>query len=329
VTSFLARRLLSAVPTLLGITLVTFLILDMLPGDPLVAGTIGAAIPSAEVRDRLGVAPGAERGPLQRYFAWAGALLRADLGRSLRDGRPVGQVVSEALPWTLLLNLFAIAAIYGLAVPFGVLGAVGSGSRIDRFGGAILLILYALPAFAAALTLQEIVAVRLRLLPLHGVGDLPAGAGLLDRALDLLRHLVLPAACLALSGWAFVARYTRAAFLGVLGREFLATARAKGVSRLRAYRHAAAGTAVSLVTLLAAIIPGLAGGSVIVEEIFSWPGLGRAYLTAVEGRDSPVVLGLTLLSAVLVLAAQLLVDLLYVLVDPRIREGMLGGGADA
>lgn len=326
-SAFLARRLLSALPTLFGITLVTYLILNLLPGDPLLAGTVGVTIPSAEARSHLEQDPGP--GPARRYLAWAGDLLRGDLGRSLRDGRPVTAVVAEALPWTLLLNLLAIAAIYGLAVPFGALGAAAAGSWLDRAGGAILLSLYALPSFAAALALQEIVAVRLGLLPLHGVGDLPAAAGPLARAADLLRHLALPAFCLALSGWAFVARYTRAAIAAVLGREFLATARAKGLSRLRAFRHAAAGTAVALVTLLSAIIPGLAGGSVIVEEIFSWPGLGRLYLAAVEGRDHPVVLGLTLLSAVLVLAGQIVVDVLYVLVDPRIREGMSGGSPDA
>mgnify|MGYP002401875068 FL=1 len=137
-------------------------------------------------------------------------------------------------------------------------------------------------------------------------------------------HLVLPAICLALSGWAFVARYARAVFRSALGRQFLAAARARGLSRTRALGHAAAWAAVPFVTLLATILPGLAGGSVIVEQVFSWPGVGRLYLRAIEGRDAPVVLGITLLSAVLVLAANLAVDLLYALADPRIRDRFSG-----
>ena len=149
------------------------------------------------------------------------------------------------------------------------------------------------------------------------------------RDLGTVVHLALPTLCLALSGWAIVARYSRAAFRSVLGREFLSVVRAKGLSRLQAHLHLAANTAVPFVTLLATIVPGLVGGSIIVEQVFSLPGVGRLYLAAVEARDYPVVLALTLLSAVLVLAGHLLVDLLYLLVDPRIRTALLPERTDA
>lgn len=326
---YLARRLLATVPTLIGISLVSFLILNLIPADPILTWSAGGPQPSAEAQRHLRDALGVDRGPAARYGDWMLGLLRGDLGRSLRDGRPVATVIAEALPWSLLLNLGALLLIYGLAVPYGLLGSSMPGSPVDRIGGWLLLAMYALPSFAAALLLQQLFAVHLEALPLQGAVSLVGGHGPFDRGVDLLRHLVLPTACLALSGWAFVARYSRAAFRSVLGREFLAVARAKGLSPLRAAWHVASNAAIPLATLLGAVIPGLVGGSVIVEQVFSWPGIGRLYVGAVEGRDYPVVLGLTLLSAVAVLAGQLLVDLLYLIVDPRVRRSLSGRTADA
>lgn len=326
-TAFLIRRALSALPTLVGITVVAFLLLGTLPSDPALTWSAGAAAPSAEAMARARDALGADRGPVARYAAWGLGLLRGDLGRSSRDGRPVSEVIGEALPFTLLLNLCAVLLIYGLALPFGLLGAARPASVVDRLGRWTLLALYAVPSFAAALLLQQVFAVRLRLLPLHGVAGPEAAAGL-AAITDRLRHLALPALCLALTGWAYVARYARAAFRDALGQGFLAAARARGLSRRRALLHVAANTAVPLLTLLNAVIPGLTGGSVLVEQIFSWPGVGRLYLAAIEGRDAPVLLGLTLLSGTLVLVAQVAVDLLYVAAEPRLRAVLLERTAD-
>ncbi len=326
-TAFLIRRALSALPTLFGISVIAFLILGLLPSDPLLSWSPGAAAPSAEAMARARDALGPEPGPVARYADWGLGVLRGDLGRSRRDGRPVAEVIGEALPFTLVLNLCAVMAIYGLALPFGLLGAVRPASMTDRLGRWTLLALYTVPSFAAALVLQQIFAIRLRLLPLHGVSGPETLAGLAALA-DRLRHLVLPAACLALSGWAYVARYARAAFREALGQGFLAAARARGLSRRRALLHLAANTAVPLLTLLNAVIPGLAGGSVLVEQIFSWPGVGRLYLAAIEGRDTPVLLGLTLLSGTLVLAAQVAVDLLYAVAEPRLRATLIETPAD-
>jgi len=327
--AYLLRRLLATVPTLIGISLVSFLILNLIPADPIVTWSAGGASPSAEARERLRAELGADRGAVERYAEWSLGLLRGDLGLSLRDGRPVRTVIAEALPWSLILNACALLLIYGLAVPFGMLGSSAPGSAVDRVGGWLLLALYALPSFAAALLLQQLFAVRLGILPLHGAASLVVGDAPVGHAVDLLRHLILPTICLALSGWAFVARYSRAAFRSVLGREFLAVARAKGLPPLRTAWHVAANAAIPLATLLGAVIPGLVGGSIIVEQVFSWPGIGRLYVGAVEARDYPVVLGLTLLSGVAVLAGQLLVDLLYIFVDPRVRQRLTGASDDA
>ena len=327
--AYLLRRVLAILPTLVGISLLAFIVLNLIPADPVVTWSAGGTPPSAEALAHLKAELRTDRGgAIARYIDWAFALIRGDLGRSLRDGRPVGAVIAEALPWTVLLNLCALLVIYGLALPFGLLGSVAPGSFADRAGGAALILLYALPSFAAALLLQQLFSVRLGLLPLQGVATLLPDAALPARSIDLARHLALPTICLALSGWAFVARYARAAFRSVSGREFLAVARAKGLSGPRAHLHVAANAAVPFVTLLGSIIPGLIGGSVIVEQIFAWPGLGRLYVGAVGARDYPVVLGLTLLSAVAVLAGQLLVDILYPVVDPRLRQRFVESRAD-
>jgi peptide/nickel transport system permease protein len=324
--SFLLRRVLSSVPTLVGITLLTFFLLNLLPNDPVQVWS-GGGYYSAEAVEHLRSELRLQQGPAARYASWGLALLRGDLGRSMRDGRPVAGVIASALPWTLLLNCCSVILIYGVAVPFGLFGASSPGSIADRLGRAVLILLFAVPSFAAALLLQQWFAVRLGWLPLQGVPDRMATAA--GTTLALARHLLLPTLCLAISGWALVARYARAAFRSDLGREFVAVARAKGLSRLRASMHLVANSAVPFVTLLATIVPGLVGGSVIVEQIFSLPGVGRLYLTSIDSRDYPVVVGLTLLSAVLVLAGHLLVDILYLVVDPRIRSGLLDERADA
>jgi peptide/nickel transport system permease protein len=326
--AFVVRRLLSLLPTLVGISLIAFFLLNLVPSDPVLTWSAGGRPPSAEALRHLEAELRIDRHPALRYLDWVGALLKGDLGHSLKDGRPVATIVAEALPWTLLLNAWALLAIYGLALPFGYLGAQAPGSIADRLGGWVLLWLYAVPAFAAALVLQQLLSVQLRILPLQGVGDPHSPTSGIAAGFDLARHLILPAFCLALSGWAFVARYSRAAFRSVIGRAFLVMARARGSSRTRAALHVAAGSAVSFVTLFGALLPGLVSGSVIVEQVFSWPGLGRLYLAAVQARDYPVVLGLTLLSAVAVLIGQLVVDLLYLLVDPRTRVGLVGDAGD-
>lgn len=315
---YLLRRLLALVPTLLGITLLAFLILNLLPSDPVAIWSSGGAPLSAEAMARLRDTLGAGRGPMTRYGDWLLALLRCDLGRSLRDDRPVGEVVGEALPWTLLLNLCSMAAVYGLAVPLGLLGVRRPGRWEERTSRALLLLLFVTPPFAAALLLQGLFSVRWTVLPLRGTGGDAGGAFL--RGLDIARHLVLPTLCLSFSGWAFASRYARAAFRTVLAPEPIDAARSRGLAGSRLARHFAPNALLPLLPLVGAIVPGLVSGSVVVEEIFAWPGVGRLLLRAVDGRDYPVVLSLTLLSGVTVAVGQLVSDLLAPLLDPRVRD---------
>lgn len=315
---FLLRRLLAAVPTLIGVTIVVFTLLSVLPSDPILASSEAGTPLSAEAIERLRAYASPARPAAARYADWLLGIVRLDFGQSLRDARPVADLLLDGLPFTLLLNLCGIAAIYGLSIPLGWAGSRKRGAIADRLADALLLLAAAVPPFAAGMLLQRLFAVRLHLLPLQGVG---ADSGAFwPPLIDLGRHLVLPTFCLALSGWAYATFFCRAAFQTLHAGGFISAARARGLSGLGLLRHLAPNAAAPLLSLVGAIIPGLLAGSVVVEEVFSWPGLGRILLRAIEGRDFPVVMALMLLSAVLVLLGQLLTDLLYPWLDPRLGE---------
>ena len=314
-SGYLARRLLAALPTLLGITLIAFAILNLLPTDPILTWSEGMIPASAAETERLRAVLKSDEPPLSRYAAWVMALARLDLGSSLRDGRPVATLVAEALPWTLLLNGAALLLIYALGLPLG--WAMSRRRRAPLPGaGTALLLMSVVPPFAAALLLQRFLSVRLGLLPLQGTGEAAGPA--------VFPHLVMPALCLALSGWGFVVRYSRSAFRAAIPETALAAARSRGLAGRALFRHFAVNALLPLLWLLGGMVPALLSGSVIVEQIFSWPGLGRLLLRSVEGRDYPLVLALVLLSAVAVLLGQLLADLLLPALDPRSREPLLG-----
>jgi len=331
---YAARRLLLALPTLLGISLLSFLILSVLPGDPIAARLEGGAPLSAEAEARLRTELGLDRPSIVRYADWLAATARGDLGRSLRDGRPVAGIVGDALPWTLLLNTTALFALYAVALPLGLVQARRPRSAAARVAGAGLVAVSVVPPFVAALVLQGLLSVRLGWLPLEGTGEATAGpwaAGGFPaaRLISLAAHLLLPAICLALAGWGFAARYAREAFAEALPASAVAAARARGLRGGAMLRHFAPALALPLVWLLGGVLPSLLAGSVVVEEAFSWPGLGRVMVQAVLGRDTPVAMALLLFSGTAVLAAQLLVDLVYPALDPRLRDRLPDRGRPA
>ena len=315
-TGFVARRVLLAGPTLLGISFLAFFLLSVLPGDPL-AARLEAGLPlSADAEARLRHELRLDRPVVSRYAEWLTAAARGDLGRSIHDGRTVAEIVGAAAPWTVLLNLAALAAIYGLALPLGLLQSRSPRSPWSRLSEGGLILASVVPPFVAALLLQGLFAVRLGWLPLSGTGEPAEGIAL---ASGLLPHLVLPALCLALAGWAFATRYARGAFAEAIPASTLAAARARGLRGGALLRHFALLLALPLVWLLGGIVPWLLSGSVVVEEAFAWPGLGRLMVQAVLGRDTPVAMALLLLSAGAVLAAQLLIDILSPALDPRLQ----------
>jgi peptide/nickel transport system permease protein len=318
---YLARRLALAIPTLFGIALVVFLLVHLAPGSPLSGGGDSLRRPTGRAADEMRRLYGLDRPLPERFAAWISRAARFDLGESFVDHRPVSERIREALPNTLLLNGLALLLALGIAIPLGVAAGGRPEGAFDRLSGAALFALYSMPTFWAALLAQTLFSVHWRLLPLYGVsGDVP-GPGLAGVA-DRLAHLALPVSCLTYGTLAFVARLVRAGVAEAASSDFVLAARARGASRRRAlWTHALPNALLPVLTLLGLLLPALLSGSVIVERIFAWPGLGRLYFDSILSRDYPVVLGLSLLTAVATLAATLLADIASAAADPRVRDG--------
>lgn len=322
---YLARRLGSTAVTLAGIVLAVFLLIHAAPGDPalLYAGVRpGDPVPAAVIAE-VRRAHGLDRPLGEQLGSWIADAARLDLGESIVHRRTVAALIGERLPRTALLNGLAFLAALLVGVPLGVAAAVRPGSLFDRGSAAVLFLLYSLPTFWTALLLIEVFGVRFGLLPLFGETSsgydaLGAGARLADRA----AHLVLPVTVLAYGMIAFLARMVRSSVREVLGEDYVRTARAKGAAPgAVVWSHAFRNALVPLVSLLGVVVPWLLSGSVIVEQIFQWDGIGRLFFGAILARDYPVVMGLTLLTAAVTLVAGVVADLLYAVVDPRIRVG--------
>lgn len=335
---YLIRRLLLIIPTLFGITLVTFAIIQLAPGDP-VAAKLGNAggmeAVTAEVVEKLREQYGLDKPLWQQYFIWIGNLFVLDFGTSYVDNRPVLDRIAERLPVTLQLSVLSIFFAYLISIPLGVTTAVKQNSFYDRSVTLGLFILYSLPNFWLALMLilflggGEFFAI----FPIYGLNspgiyapwEVAAGAPwdwsrlgtwLVNRAW----HLVLPVACLTYGSLAGLSRYARVGMLDVVRQDYVRTARAKGLpERLVIFRHAFRNSLIPIVTLLGTILPALLGGSVIVEQIFTVPGIGQLAFESILQRDYPTIMGIATITALLTLFGYLISDILYVLVDPRIR----------
>jgi peptide/nickel transport system permease protein len=263
---------------------------------------------------------GLDRPLPERFGKWIGRVVRFDLGESFVDRRPVSERIREALPATLVLNGLALLLTLAIAVPLGVVAGGRPEGPFDRVSAVALFALYSMPVFWAALLLQSLLSVELGWLPLYGVSSDAAPGGIAGVG-DRLAHLALPVTCLTYGSLAFLARIVRAGVVDARSQVYFTAALARGLSRRAAlWRHAFRNALLPVITLLGLLLPGLLSGSVIVERIFAWPGLGRLYFDAILSRDYPVVLGLSLLGAVATLAATLAADVAYAFADPRVRE---------
>lgn len=321
----LVRRSIAAVLTLFLVSLLVFCMISWAPGDPL-AGEDDAPglyrLPP-EARAELERTYHLDRPVHQRYLLWLGDVLRGDLGRSFHDRRPVLDKIGERIGVTLSLNVLSLALMVGLAVPLGTAAAWRPGSRWDRLSALGTYLLFAVPVFWTGLLLQILFSVRLEILPLAGLTSVGFEAlGPMQRGLDRLSHLVLPVLCLSYGGLAYLSRFVRATLIDSARGEAVVAARARGLSSPAVMvRHGFRLAAIPMLTLTGLLIPGLVGGSVIVESIFALPGLGRLFVDAAFQRDIPVIMGLTLLSGAATLLGILVADLTYAVADPRIRRG--------
>lgn len=311
---YLIRRLVMTIPILLGISVISFAIMYVAPGQPAVLD-LDPSI-SVEARSRQIEALGLNAPAHVQYGRWLGSVVTGDLGTSFTRRMPVSDMILERLPNTLLLMMAAALLAIAVAIPIGVLSARKPYTPLDysvTFGSFLGL---ATPNFWLGLMLIMLFSVHLGWTPVGGVATLGADFSILDR----LHHLILPAIVLAAADLAGLVRYTRSSMLEVLQQDYIRTARAKGLSeRTVVYRHGLRNGLIPIVTIIGLMLPTFVGGAVIVESLFSWPGIGKMFIDAVFERDYPVIMGITMLGAVLTVLGNLLADICYAALDPRIE----------
>jgi peptide/nickel transport system permease protein len=314
-----ARRTVEAAVTLGLAVVLLFLLTHLLPGDPLSRLAEGRPLGADEIA-ALRARYGLDRPLLSQLGAFLAGLVRGDLGTSIEYGRPVRELLMERLPATLLLGGTVLLLNFSVGLWLGVRQAVRKGSLEDRWLGTLSLAGYATPSFWLGLVLAWLVGVEWRLLPAGGMRDPLAESGGLAGAADVLRHLALPALTLCVVSIAATMRYQRDAMLDALRLPCVVTARAKGVDEgAVVWRHAWRNALFPVLTLFGLWLPVLVTGSVFVEAVFAWPGLGSLAASAVGNRDYPLLMGASILVAVVVVVANLLADLAYAALDPRVR----------
>lgn len=358
--SYLIRRFLLIIPTFLGISLITFLLVQLSPGNPVflrlqaMQGAMGTGEVPAEIIEQTQKLYGMGKPLPLRYVHWLGKLVTFDFGESYRDHRPVLDRILEALPITLQLNLTSLFIMYLISIPIGIYSATHQHTRSDTSITVVLFLLYSLPSFWVAMLLmffvgggggsqmlQDVVA---NIVNGVGLGDSRFGEWLIydifhfqwfpiygfsttgaeDRGfwgwfVDRVWHLILPVFCLTYASLAVLSRYARAGMIEVVRQDYIRTARAYGFSnRTVIYRYALRNALIPIITLLGTLLPALIAGSVIIETIFTIPGMGRLFYQSILERDYPLIMGIFSFTAVLTLLGLILADILYAITDPRI-----------
>jgi peptide/nickel transport system permease protein len=313
VRRYILRRLLLIVPLLLAISVLTFFMIHLAPGDP-ISTRFGLNLKNLEperieqIREELGL-----NDPLPvQYLRYLSNLLQGDLGRSLTTNRSVAGEIISRLPATIELTIASMLIVLLVAIPLGILSAVKRGSLVDNLCMAGALLGVSMPSFWFGIMLMLLFSLKLGLLPTGGRGD--------GTLADLIKALIMPAITLGTGLMGIVARLTRSSMLEVLGQDYMRTAYAKGLAtRLVLVRHGLRNALIPVVTVIGVQFASLLGGAVIIETIFAWPGMGRLAVNAISRRDYPVIMGTVLVFAVVFVLANLIVDILYTFIDPRIR----------
>lgn len=315
---YIQRRLLITIPILVAITAIIFGLLQLTPGDPLDAYLSPDIVLSQAQRDAARHELGLDRPAPIRYVFWLREVAKGNLGYRIKTGESVGKVIKQRIVPTLSLMGSGLAIGIILGVVLGVISAVKQYSVLDFLLTIFAFLGASTPAFFAGLLGLYLFALRLGWFPAGGL----ATPGVPYSFWDHVYHLILPALMLSLFQISSIMRYTRSAMLGVLTQDYIRTAQAKGLSRrVTVGSHALRNALIPIVTVVGATIPALVGGAVFLESIFSWPGMGTLYLDAIAGRDYPLIMGITFIIATVILFANLLTDLAYAFIDPRIRYG--------
>lgn len=324
-TSFILRCVRKTIWMLLvlwGITLVSFFVIHLAPGTPTDMQTTLNPLAGEAARARLEALYGIDRPLYIQYFDWLSRIVQLDFGNSMSsDARPVIEKIAERLPLTIGINLISLLLTLLIAVPIGVLSAWKQGSLFDKGMTVLVFLGFAMPGFWLALLLMLYTGLEHQWLPISGLMSLDyESLSFWGKLMDLGRHLVLPITVITVRSVAGMSRFMRSSMLEVLRQDFILTAKAKGLpARVVIFRHALRNALLPVITLLGLSVPGLIGGSVIIETIFALPGLGQLFYAAVMARDYPLIMGNLVLGAVLTLAGNMLADIGYGLADPRIR----------
>ncbi len=322
----LVRKTLWMLVVLWGITLVSFIVIHLAPGSPSDLQTTLNPYAGEAARARLEALYGIDRPLHEQYLDWLSRIIRLDFGISMSsDARPVMEKIGERLPLTIGMNIASLLLTLLVAIPVGVLSAWKQGSFFDRGMTVLVFLGFAMPGFWLALLLMLHFGLEHQWLPISGLTSLDFESfSRWEKLVDIGSHLILPITVITVGSVAGMSRFMRASMLEVLRQDYILTARAKGLpTRLVIFRHALRNALLPVITLLGLSVPGLIGGSVIIETIFALPGLGQLFYTAVMARDYPLIMGNLVLGAILTLAGNIAADIGYGLADPRIR--MQGG----
>lgn len=319
--NYIIKRLLLIIPILFGITIITFSIIHLTPGGFTTVNLQMDIRTSPDSIARLKSLYGLDRPIYVQYLNWLKRFVMFDFGNSFLDGRPVLIKVAERLPATLLLNISALILEFFIGIIIGVTSALKRNSFYDKSMTVITFVGYSVPAFWFALILMLIFGVKLNWLPISGLKSINFDyLNFWEKIIDILKHLFLPVFITAFGGLAYISRYVKTNMLETLSQPYIKAAYAKGLpENIIIYKHALKNSLLPVITLLGLSLPGLIGGSFIFETIFAWPGMGRLAYEAAVNFDYPVIMGVVTMAAFLTLLGNLLADISYALVEPRIR----------
>lgn len=320
--SYILKRLMMMVPIIFGITLITFVVIHLAPGGPVEVQTEMQLKASAQARENLKKLYGLDKPLHIQYLDWLKRFVMLDFGKSFVDGRDVIKKIIERIPVTLSINILSLLLIVITAIPIGVISATKRYSLFDKISTIFVFIGFSTPTFWLALILMIIFGVNLGVLPISGIHSLDVSEmGFFERVMDFARHLILPVGVSAFGGIAGLSRYSRSSMLEVIRQDYIRTARAKGLPESQVIlRHAFRNALMPVVTILGLSVPGLIGGGVIFETIFSIPGMGQLFYSSAVSRDYPTLMGILVIVSILTLLGNLLADISYAMVDPRIRR---------
>lgn len=322
--AYVIRRLLLMIPMMIGITLISFLIIHLAPGDPTELLTNMNPNVSPDSRKKLRELYHLDEPVIMQYLLWLKDVAVLDFGNSFsQDARPVLDKISERIPITLLLNVLSLAIVLIVALPVGVMSATHQYSWFDKVASVFVFFGFAMPTFWLALLLMIFFGIWLDWFPISGISSINhAQMSPWGQFMDYVRHLTMPVLVAGLTSLAGMSRFTRQNMLEVIRQDYVVTARAKGLAEsVVIYKHCLKNALLPIITIMALSIPGLIGGSVIFETIYSIPGMGQLFYHAVMARDYPVIMGILVIGAFLTLLANLLADIAYAMVDPRISYG--------